>query len=75
MLEIKNHNKFPVQVLIRSRKSTRSFTTLNIPGIGAGKNVVPIEDERATSYIERLVTMGLITTRHIPNQTKQAKGE
>jgi hypothetical protein len=75
MLEIKNKNKFPVQVMIRSRSASRSFTTLIIPGVGAGKNVVLIEDEKSTPYLERVEKQhGLITTRHIPDN-KTAKGE
>lgn len=37
MIEIKNKQKGPVQVLVRSKKHPRAFTTLNIPGIGSGK--------------------------------------
>lgn len=73
MLEIKNKNKFPVQLVVRSRKSPRSFTTLNIPGVGCGKNVYLLEDERATEYIDRAVKDGLISTRQLPN--KLQKGE
>jgi hypothetical protein len=72
MLEITNLNKFPVQLVIRSRKAPRSFTTLNIPGIGGGKNIYPLEDERVTEYIERAEKMGLISTKHI---TKRREGE
>lgn len=69
MLEITNKNKFPVQVMVRSRTASRAFTTLTIPGVGAGKNVVEIEDERSTQYLERIESeFGLITTRHIPNK-------
>lgn len=67
MIEIKNKMKSPVQVLIRSRKAPRAFTTLNIPGVGKGKNVRLIEDELATEYIERVEKMGLISTRYVPN--------
>ncbi len=73
MLEIKNKQKFPVQVLIRSRKAPRSFTCLNIPGVGGGKNVYYLEDERSTEYIDRAEKDGLISTKHIPNQIR--KGE
>lgn len=73
MLEIKNKNKFPVQLVIRSRTAPRSFTVLNIPGIGCGKNIYLLEDERTTEYIDRAVKDGLITTRHIPNKLR--KGE
>jgi hypothetical protein len=73
MIEIRNKTKSPVQVLVRSKKSPRSFTTLIVPGIGAGKNVVLIEDERTTEVIDRLEKLGLISTRYILN--KDAKGE
>jgi len=67
MIEITNRKKFPVQLVVRSRKSTNSFTTLNIPGIGAGKNVYLLEDERATEYITRVKDWGLISLRNVPD--------
>jgi hypothetical protein len=73
MLEIKNKNKFPIQLIVKSTVRTKSFTTLIIPGVGAGKNIYLLEDERVTDYIDRAVQDGLITTRHIPN--KKLKGE
>jgi len=73
MLEIRNKQKFPVQLVIRSRKATNSFTTLNIPGIGKGKNIYFLEDELATVYVERAEKSGLISTRLIPNTIR--KGE
>lgn len=63
MLEITNKQKYPVQLLIKSRKGTRSFTVLNIPGIGRGKNIYLLEEERATEYIDKAVKDGLISTR------------
>ena len=75
MLEIKNKNRFPVQLIIRSRKAPRSFTVLNIPGIGGGKNIFLLEDERATEYIDRAVSDGLISVRNIPNTNLLNKGE
>jgi hypothetical protein len=73
MLEIKNKQKFPVQILVRSRTAPRAFTCLNIPGVGGGKNVYYLEDEKNTDYVERAEKDGLISVRHIPNKTK--KGE
>lgn len=70
MLEIKNKQKFPVQLVIKSRSAPRSFTVLNIPGIGRGKNIYHLEDERTTEYIDRAEKDGLISTRHIPNKRK-----
>ena len=74
MIEIRNRRKFPVQVVIRSRRAPNSFTTLNVPGVGAGRNVILIEDELKTDYVERAEKMGLISVRHIQN-TLVAKGE
>lgn len=76
MLKITTRTRSPVQVVVRSRKEvrgsgSRSFTTLNIPGIGGGNNVYLLEDERATEYIDRLVKMGLITTEHVPNKIRK----
>lgn len=68
MLEIKNKHKFPVQLIVKSKNAVKSFTTLNIPSIGGGKNVYLLEDERVTDYIDRAVNQGLISTRHIPNK-------
>ncbi len=67
MIEIKNKGKSPVQLVVRSRKAPRAFTTLIIPGIGKGNNVRLIEDELTTEYIERVEKMGLISTRYVPN--------
>jgi hypothetical protein len=73
MIEIRNKNRFPVQLVIRSRTSPRAFTTLNVPGIGKGKNICLLEDELMTEYVQRVESMGLISTRHIQNQL-EAKG-
>ena len=67
MIEIKNKQRSPVQILVRSRMAPRAFTTLIIPGIGKGKNVRLIEDEMKTDIIDRVEKMGLISTRYIPN--------
>jgi len=65
MIEIKNKTKGPVQVIVRSRKAPRAFTTLNIPGVGKGQNIRLIEDELVTEYIDRVEKMGLISTRYV----------
>ena len=67
MIEITNKQRSPVQVLVRSKKKLRAFTTLIIPGRGAGKNVVVIADEDATDYIGKIEDIGLISTRRIKN--------
>ena len=76
MIEIKNKNKFPVQILVRSRKTPRSFTTLNIPAMGSGKNIYYLENERSTTYVERAEKkFGLITTKYIPDSEIKHEGE
>jgi len=67
MIEVKNKQKSPVQLVVRSRTAPRAFTTLIIPGVGKGNNVRMIEDELVTEYIERVEKMGLISTKYIPN--------
>lgn len=67
MIEVKNKSRSPVQLIVRSRKAPRAFTTLIVPGIGKGKNVRLIEDELKTEYINRVEKMGLISTKYIPN--------
>jgi hypothetical protein len=74
MIEVKNKTKSPVQLVVRSRKAPRAFTTLIVPGIGKGKNVRLIDDELKTDYIDRVEKMGLISTRYIPN-SEIRKGE
>jgi hypothetical protein len=73
MLEITNKQRSPVQLIIRSRKVSRGFTVLNIPGIGRNKNVYYLEDERATEYIDRAEKDKLISVKRIPNKIR--KGE
>lgn len=73
MIEIKNKTRSPIQIVIRSKKSPKSFTTLNIPGIGAGNNTYYLEDERNTEYVERAEKMGLISIKKIKKELK--KGE
>lgn len=67
MIEVKNKQKSPVQIIVRSRKAPRAFTTLIIPGIGKGNNIRLIEDEIHTEYIDRVEKMDLISTRYVPN--------
>jgi hypothetical protein len=74
MIEIKNKTKSPIQLVIRSRTAPKAFTTLNIPGVGAGKNTYLLEDERNTEYVERAEKLGLISTKHLTKKELN-KGE
>ena len=67
MIEIRNLKKHPVQLIIRSRLTPKSFTVLNIPGICNGKNIFNLEEERSTEYIDRAQKAGLISTRYLVN--------
>lgn len=67
MIEITNRQRWPVQLMVRSRKSPRSFVTLSIPGIGQGKNVYLLEDERVTEDLERKKGWGFISIKQINN--------
>jgi hypothetical protein len=73
MIEIKNKTRSPVQLVIRSKKSPKSFTTLNIPGIGAGNNTFYLDDERNTEYVDRAEKMGLISIKKIKRIEKREK--
>jgi len=65
MIEVTNKGRSPVQLLVRSRQTPHSFTTLIIPGIGAGKNVKLLQDEVITDVVERVEKMGMISTRYV----------
>jgi len=78
MIEIKNKTRAPIQLVVRSRNpvkdsGSRAFTTLNIPGIGKGKHIYFLEDERKTEYMDRIEKKGLITTRVVPNKELQSR--
>ena len=75
MIEITNRQKFPVQIIVRSRLDSHKFTTKNIPSIGKGKNIFYLEDERRTEYIDRLEKAKLISTKYIPDIEIIKKGE
>ena len=65
MIEIRNKTKEPVQIIVRSKKSPRSFTTMYVPSIGKNNNVISIEDELHTEYIDRVEKMGFISVKRI----------
>jgi len=65
MIELVNKKKYHVQILVKSTKIPNSFTCLNIPGVGAKKNIFFLQDERETEYIDRAVAAGLISKRTV----------
>ena len=73
MIEIRNLKKFPVQLIIKSKKRIRQFTVLNMPGLGKEKNIFYLEDERHTEYIDRAEKDGLIITRRISNISNEGE--
>lgn len=74
MIEIKNKNKFPVSLPIRSRRSPRRLAILTVPGIGCGKNVKFLEEELMTDFVVRAKNEGIIHTRTI-DKRELNKGE
>lgn len=54
-----------MQLVVRSKVHNGGFTTLNIPGVGAGKNFYDLEDELMTEYVERSEKKGEITTKYV----------
>jgi hypothetical protein len=65
MIEITNTQMGPIQIVVRSKRKLRAFTTMTIPGRGSSKNKVYIEDESVTDYIQLVEKHGLISTRRI----------
>ncbi len=65
MIEIENRQRGPTQLVVRSKVHNGGFTTLNIPGMGAGKNVYFLEDERMTENVARAEKDGFIKTRYV----------
>ena len=65
MIHIENIHRAPVQLVVRSRIHNGGFTTLNIPGVGAGKNFYDLEDELMTEFVERAEKEGFITTKYV----------
>ena len=48
MIIITNRQRGPVQLIVRSRVTPRSFTVKNVPGVGSGHNVYNMPDELHT---------------------------
>ena len=68
MYRITNKQRGPVQIVVRSRVHNGGFTTLNIPGVGAGKNFYNLDDELMTDFVTRVKEAGLITVEEIINE-------
>lgn len=74
MIEITNLKRHPVQIVVRSKAAPKSFTTLNVPGVGRGQNVRYISDEMNTVYVANAEhNMKWIKTRQVPNE--MSKGD
>ncbi|RDJ35465.1 MAG: hypothetical protein DWQ19_11660 [Crenarchaeota archaeon] len=78
MIEITNITKGPIQLIVKSLGKKREYnknaenkikgkaiTVVNIPGIGSGKNIYLLEDERYTDYIDRAEKAGFIKQRKV----------
>lgn len=74
MIEITNVTRGPVQVLIKTGPGRpKGLAVLNIPGIGAGKNVVELADERHTEYVDQSEQAGLIKQKRINKKAVKSK--
>jgi hypothetical protein len=63
MIEITNLNRTPIQIIVKSKRTTNAFTVLNVPGVGKGKNKILIEDGIHTPYIDQAERSGYIKQR------------
>lgn len=60
MIRIKNRTESMLQLMVRSRKKNRSFTTLVLPGKGSKNHIKEIPDEWYTDQIGVLKAKKLI---------------
>lgn len=65
MIEITNRLRGPLQLIVKSRVHNGNFSTLTVPGMGAGKNVIYIEDEEKTDHIDLFERNELIFTKYV----------
>ncbi len=63
--EIKNMNKYNIQIMVKSQKKPRSFTVKNIPGVGKDKNIYYLEEHRYTNDIDEKKRKGLISVKEV----------
>lgn len=65
MIEIRNKQRFPVPLVLKSKTHPKGITNKILPGIGKGNNVINIEDELYTSYIDEAEKRGWISIKKI----------
>lgn len=63
MIEITNLKRSPLQLIVKSKRTTNSYSVINLPGIGKGKNKILIEDNLHTQYIDDAERSGYIKQR------------
>jgi hypothetical protein len=63
MIEITNLKRSPIQLVVKSKRTTNSYSVINLPGIGNGKNKILIEDNIHTRYIDDAERSGYIKQR------------
>lgn len=71
--EVRNKQRGPIQLTLKSKKAPRSLVTKNLPGIGGedGKNIYRYPNELHTDYIDRLEEMGMISVRDIADNMRE----
>lgn len=65
MVEIRNKQRFPIPLILKSKNYQKGITHKILPGIGKGKNIITIEDELLTAYITEAEKQGLISVKKI----------
>jgi hypothetical protein len=65
MIEIRNKQRFPIPLILKSKNYQKGITHKILPGIGKGKNIFVIEDEQFTAYITEAEKRGWISVKKI----------
>jgi hypothetical protein len=68
MLEIKNRRRYPMPLIIKSKRRPKSMTIINIPAMGKGKNIYLLDDELHTLYVDAAEKAGDISIKKIPSK-------
>lgn len=65
MIEIRNKQRFPIPLILKSKNYQKGMTHKILPGIGKGNNIITIEDELYTAYIQEAEKRGWISIKKI----------
>lgn len=68
MIEIRNKRRYPISLIIKSRRRPRGMAIINICSIGKGKNIYLLDDELNTEYVDKAAAAGDIEIKRIPSK-------